>query len=132
MSARSDRSAISRSNQQILNEARKQAESNSGNIPCHYCGIPMMHKKDKIRKYKKSTIPDNTITVDHVYPKLDVRAIFYPELRTVTVLCCYKCNQKRNDESQTYRVSEVNIFSILTTGRVVSCIRNIPRSLKAI
>lgn len=65
----------------------------NGKIRCHWCKRRVYITEHVINK----PIEDNRATIDHIYPKGDIRRdlVGYDES---TVISCFSCNQKRNEE----------------------------------
>lgn len=60
---------------------------------CRRCGRKMV-KRSKFDRIAYQINED--VTVDHVYSKMDLRRLI-PGCNKMLVLCCYKCNQDRNN-----------------------------------
>lgn len=81
----------------------------SGSKKCAYCGSYVCRSRTSSVRWP------NTATIDHVYPRYDIRRYAMGGDKKV-VLCCYECNQKRtrrdfnamNDQYYT----ETNIYDI--------------------
>lgn len=77
----------------IGNKHRLQELLDRKHPRCYYCKQDVYHTT-----FLRGKQLHNTATVDHRYPKTDIRRNLVTENRN-TVLCCYECNQSRNIET---------------------------------
>lgn len=60
---------------------------------CPVCGVKMVLSEDLPRNGKQIKVfPDNTCTIDHTYPKFDIRRLIEPHINTIM---CRKCNHEK-------------------------------------
>jgi hypothetical protein len=93
-----------------------------GKSKCHYCQIEV----STVQRRSKTPVHDTCATIEHLYPKGDIRRYLSGSKDNV-VLACYKCNQERNEHfhaqvNAEHPLCKVNIKSILATGLVIACL----------
>ena len=81
-------------NRALLNRVFTESKHNSKQVDCHWCKESVFRNAENGGKKQKK----NTATVDHIYDRRDLRRYLVTEEEN-TVIACYGCNQKRNDES---------------------------------
>lgn len=60
---------------------------------CHYCGIDTtLPPPNAGSKYHKPT----TATIEHIYPRTDIRRLLQSHYFENTVLACFECNQHQS------------------------------------
>lgn len=65
---------------------------------CCYCGIQcilIMNNQERYRIYGSILPPDNLATLEHIYPKTDIRRFIRNKFEKVTLMACRKCNSDR-------------------------------------
>ena len=60
---------------------------------CYWCGCQVI--KYRLKKHEK--VPNNFATLDHLHHRLHPERGQHPNTET-TVLSCFECNRKRNEE----------------------------------
>lgn len=90
---------------------------------CYYCKRLLVNDLKRNDWYNSRQLPppDNTATLEHLYPREDIRRFLINNYQNI-VVACYRCNQIRNDEFLGERNREyVSIISMLQTGMVITC-----------
>ena len=74
---------------------KEKQEIYDKNPHCFWCGIKMNFHSH----INGVPIPDDAVTVDHLYPLSDLRRQWYKKhhIPSPIILSCYKCNHKRDD-----------------------------------
>lgn len=66
---------------------------NRDKFVCHYCGVKCFLWNHE----PYVTTPDNTATIEHIYPKSDIRSLLTGNNIRFVTTACRKCNKEKGE-----------------------------------